>query len=269
MKILVPTDFSDNAMKAVVYAAELAKQIEAEIFLLNAHELGLANDSRRNDMKTLKRSIMSLYNGLHIKTRLADGLPVESILEMANRESVDLIVMGTNGAGGIKEAIIGTVAAEVAGRSRIPVLIVPAQYQMEQPDGIVFTTNHFEENTKVLDMLVKIARIFKTAVHTVVFVDKDTADVEEYMEKGKKMDHYIKFLKTSYPDINFSGELLEGTNFEAAVTLYHLRHETDISAMVMYPKELWEKVLHKSTTKKMIYHSHMPVLAIPGASEKY
>ena len=40
MKILVPTDFSDNAMKAAVYAAELAKQTEAEIILLNVHETG-------------------------------------------------------------------------------------------------------------------------------------------------------------------------------------------------------------------------------------
>ena len=59
---------------------------------------------------------------------------------------------------------------------------------MEKPDGIVFTTNRFEENTKVLAILIKIARIFHTAVHTVVFVDKDTAKADEYLEKGRKME---------------------------------------------------------------------------------
>jgi len=283
MKILVPTDYSDNAMKAVIYAAELAKEIKAEILLLNSQEEAyskirqpfplhekynqLVYDSRKNDIRALKKSILSLYSGLHIKTRLTGGLAVDSILETSKTENVDLIVMGTHGAGGLKEALIGTVARAVAGRSSVPVLIVPTQYEIEQPDGIVFTTNRFEENMKVLDMLVKIARIFKTTVHTIVFVDKESADAEEYLEKGKKLDHYIKFLKTTYPDIRFSGELLEGTDFEAAVSLYHAKHQTDISAMVMYPKELWERLLHKSATKKMIYHSHVPVLAMPSAEK--
>ena len=283
MKILVPTDFSDNAMKAAVYAAELAKQTEAEIILLNVHETGyekirqpfplhekydkLVLDRRRNDMKTLKESILVLYKGLHINTELEDGVVVESITELASREKVDMIVMGTTGAGTIKEALIGTVAAAVAGCSSVPVLTIPAQYEMEKPNGIVFTTNRFEKNAKVLDILVKLARIFNTTIHTLVFIDKDTADAGDYMEKGTSLDHYLKFLKRSYPDIDFTGELLEGTNFEAAVNLYHVRHETDISAMVSYPKELWERLLHKSATKKMIYHSHIPVLAIPSAEK--
>lgn len=283
MKILVPTDFSDNAMKAAVYAAELAKKTDAEIILLNVTETGyekirqpfplhekydkLVLDSRKNDIKAVKKTILSKYRGLHIKTELADGLPVESILQTATREKTDMIVMGTSGAGKIKERLIGTVAAAVAGRSSRPVLIIPDKYEIERPDGIVFTTNHFEENTKVLETLVKLARIFNTTIHTIIFVDKDTADAADYVEKGRKLDHYLTFLKRSYPDIHFSGELLEGTNFESAVSLYHARHQTDMAAMVTYPKDVWEKLLHKSATKKMIYHSQIPVLAIPSAEK--
>lgn len=283
MKIVVPTDFSDNALKAALYAAELANETESQIILLNAREVRYETirqpfplhekydkvvlDTRKDDMMTVRNTLLKQFKSLSITTELSEGLPVDSILETAQKENADLIVMGTTGAGKVKGTLIGTVSASVAGRATIPVLIVPAEYELEMPDGIVFTTDRFEKNETVLNMLVTIARIFKTAVHVIVFVDKHAADVVEYVDKGRHIHQYVTFLKNNYPDINFSGELIDGTDFEAAVALYHAKHQTDISAMVTYPKSFWEKFLRKSVTTKMIYHSHIPVLAIPAAEK--
>ena len=53
--------------------------------------------------------------------------------------------MGTTGASGVKEIFIGSVAAGTVGRAKVPVLVVPQDYLMETPDGILIATSHFEK----------------------------------------------------------------------------------------------------------------------------
>jgi nucleotide-binding universal stress UspA family protein len=224
-------------------------------------------DDRSIDMKTFKESVVSVYKSINIKTELMEGDAVESILEFAKDSSIDLIIMGTKGAGKVKERLVGTVAAAVTARSKVPVLVVPGEYEIEKPDGILFATNHFEKNTKALDPIIEMAKLFSASVHAVVFVDIDKADAADYLEKGRKLDEYMQFLKKTYPGITFMAELIEGKEFESAIELYHTVHETDMAAMVTYSKGFWEKILHKSATRKMIYHSHIPVLAIPAPAE--
>lgn len=280
MKILVPTDFSENAMKAALYAAEVAQRTNSRIFLLHACELGheairqpfglhekydrLVMENRKAELSALKRSMLAVYAKINIRTEMTYGDAVDSILEFSESEKIDLIIMGTKGAGKVKERLAGTVAAKVAGKAKVPVLIVPEKYRIEKPDGIVFTTNHFERNKQELGIIVKMAKLFSSAIHAVVFLDTDKANVGNYLEKGRQMNHYLSFLKKTYPGIDFTGELIEGKNFENAIGLYHTKNETDIAAMITYPKGFWEKLMHKSVTKKMIYHSNLPVLAIPA-----
>ena len=283
MKILVPTDFSDNALKAALYASEIAKRTKATLYFLHAMELGhekitqpfslhekynqLLIDQRKIDIETFKKSVLSIYPNINTKTELSDGDAVKSILEFSEKYAIDLIVMGTKGAGKIKEQLVGTVAAAVTGKSKVPVFVVPEEYEAEKPDGILFATNHFEKNKKVLETIIRVAKLFSATVYAVVFVDTDKTEATGYSERKRNISYYLRYLKKNYPNIDFRGEVIEGKEFESAIELFHARHETDIAAMITYPKGFWEKVLKKSVTKKMIYHSHIPILAIPAIEE--
>lgn len=279
-KLLVPTDFSANAMKAVTYSAEIAKRTGAAIYLLHViepitdrirqpyalHERleEEITSARLSELKTLKDTVSALYPGVSIETALSRGTVATAILDFAQNVRADIIVMGTQGASGLKEVFLGSVTGGTIGRTKIPVLAVPAEYLMEEPDAIVFATNRFEENRQVLDKIVELACLFNAMIHAVIFVDTDTSDSADYIDSRKKLNNYIDFLKHTYSNLSFTGELVNGKEFEETIEAYDTKNEVDIIAMITYPKSFWEKLLKKSVTKKMALHSKIPVLAIPA-----
>ncbi len=278
-KILIPTDFSGNAMKAAQYAAEIAEKTGAAIFLLHVIE-PISGNSREpyllqerlqeefannglRELDILQQSIAQMYPAVKTETALANGTVITSVLEFAGSNQVDLIVMGTKGATGLKEFFMGSVAAGTIGRTKIPVLAVPDEYVYEVPDSILFVTNHFEENTGLLNKIVDMANLFSAGIQVVVFVDTDSAEATDYIYNARQLNHYLDFLGKTYPGISFKGELLEGSEFEETIQQYGTKNEVDMIAMITYPKSFWERLMKKSETKKMAFHSKIPVLAIP------
>lgn len=278
--ILVPTDFSANAMKAAQYAASIAEKSGAMVYLLHVIEPiedsirqpfplyeklkeEIANN-RNKEMETFQSDMAAAYPGIKTETEIAKGMTTTAILDFAEGQQIDLIVMGTKGATGLKEIFMGSVAAGTIGRTKIPVLAVPDEYQTEVPDGILFATNRFEENKVLLDKIVEVANLFSASIHVAVFVDTDTAEATDYIYNTRQLNHYMDFLKKAYPAIVFKGELLEGSEFEDTVEKYDVKNELDIIAMITYPKSFWERLMKKSATKKMAFHSKIPVLAIPA-----
>jgi len=279
-KILIPTDFSGNAMKAAQYAAAIATKSGATIYLL--HVIEPITDSirqpyplqdrlqeeiasnRMSELDTLQKFLAQQYPGIKTETELAKGTVITSVLDFANSNQVNLIVMGTKGATGLKEIFMGSVAAGTIGRTKIPVLAVPDEYVFEIPDAVLFATNHFEENKDLLNMIVEVAGLFAAGIHVAVFVDADTAEAIDYMYNKMQLNNYVDFLKKAYPGIAFKAELLEGSEFEEIIEKYNTKNEVDIIAMITYPKSFWERLIQKSVTRKMAFHSKIPVLAIPA-----
>lgn len=277
--ILIPTDFSDNAIKASLYAAELAVKINATLYIL--HVLKPIADSirqpyplhdrlqveieknRKRELAVLAKQITKIYPELKTNTQLINGVSATAIPEFAHQHEIDLIIMGTKGATGLKEIFMGSVTASTIGHSKIPVLAIPQEYEMGKPDAIVFATNHFEKKPELLNIIIEFANIFLATIHVVVFLEKNIIDAE-FNYNTQQLDGYLNFLKETFPGITFKGELLEGKEFEDTIEKYDKRNEVDIIAMITYPKSFWDNILRKSAVKKMTFHSEIPVLAIPA-----
>lgn len=279
-KILVLTDFSDNAMKACLYAAEIAHKSGAIVYLLHVIEPVIDRirqpnplhgkleeeiiKNRFSEVHAIRRSVLSLFPSIKIESELASGAVTASILECARKKDVDLIIMGTKGATGLKEIFMGSVATDTIVHATLPVLAIPEAYKMEIPDAILFATNHFEENTDLLEPIIGLAKLFPATIHTVVFWDTHHIDESSYLSNTMQLNNYMDFLKRSFPDVAFKGEVLKGENFEQTIVNYDEKNEVDIIAMITYPKSFWDRFLRKSITKQMTFHSKIPVLAIPS-----
>ena len=276
-KILVPTDFSDNALKAVAYAAEIAKKTGAVICLLHVIEPAInmatmQSDSsgkrvvkeRSGELNLALKSIADVYPNIKVIPYLAGGTIVSSIIEHAEREKANLVIMGTKGASGLKKFFMGSVAAGVIGKTKIPVLTVPASYQIKEPGVIIFTTNRFEKNRKLLNIIVSISKLFSSAIHVIVFKEINGNENADLIYNEEQLNDYLRFLKETFADVIFKSELLEGKDFEIAIDSYSNKNEVDMIAMTTYPKSFFERVLLKSVTKNMAFHSTIPILAIPG-----
>ena len=135
--ILVPTDFSEPAQKALDYSVELAEKLGAKVKVIHAFELPLVGFPDGTMTITAEMAtritvaaqralddIVAKYEGrdVELETSLVQGDPREAVAESAKKLGADLIVMGTHGRRGIARALIGSVAESVVRTSSIPVL---------------------------------------------------------------------------------------------------------------------------------------------------
>ena len=144
-KILVPTDGSKTARKAVRYAVDLAKQLNASVIVLcvvdnrsfiaqivpavdsPTHVIEPIEDYLREAAKKYAEEIEKLCDesGVKSETVITTGHPVEDIVKVAKKSKVDLIVMGSHGRSALAASVLGSVAYGVIhNQTKFPVLIV-------------------------------------------------------------------------------------------------------------------------------------------------
>ena len=143
VKILVPTDYSNNSLAALKHAASLARGTEGSLLILHVLESGSSfalsedgneKDHLHRDFELLLKSFSENESPVRYEERFVEGIPVSAILSMAITEQSDLIVMGTTGRSGLKRILLGSVAEEICRRAPCPVLILNSQNQAENID---------------------------------------------------------------------------------------------------------------------------------------
>ena len=136
-KILVPTDGSEFAKKAQRHALFLAKVSGAEIVAVSVTENNFVNGlplydeiyqlnqvlNERSE-ENLKEFDKLNEDDIKITHVIREGSPARVILEVANEEQVDLIVMGSSGKSGFDRFIMGSVADKVVNSAKCAVLVV-------------------------------------------------------------------------------------------------------------------------------------------------
>ena len=138
-RILVPVDGSPGSERGLAYADLVARATGAELVVVVAYDPPLAIRRRagplevfheraemEQEAKDLAAEAVDLFTGRGHTARaiVVRGDPAESILEMAERERVDLIVMGRRGLGRLAGLLVGSVSERVARHSNVPVLLV-------------------------------------------------------------------------------------------------------------------------------------------------
>ena len=143
-QILCPIDFSVSAAKATVYAEQLAREADAELFLFHAFDppttWTLSGQEHPRDPRLQQQldAVLAESPHAHKIHRLQHaGVPGEAICWMAQERRCDLIVMGTHGRSGLKHILFGSVAEYVLRHARCPVLTIrdrdPDEPPLEQP----------------------------------------------------------------------------------------------------------------------------------------
>jgi nucleotide-binding universal stress UspA family protein len=136
-RMLVPVDFSDCSLDALEYAALLAQRAQASIRLLHVLEpvsygldFTLAHTAKREELRErvtarLTGLVSALQSGgITADFQVRGGLPADSVIDAAEQEGVDLIVMGTHGRRGLSHTFWGSVAEAVLRKARSPVMTV-------------------------------------------------------------------------------------------------------------------------------------------------
>lgn len=136
-KILAPTDFSDLSAQGVVYAFQLAKEIGAELVVINIVTLDESNLVNKREVEQHKKlldefladKVAAVGPDITIRKAVEPGQPYSTIVHWAENEAMDLIVISSHGRSGLSRMVMGSVTAEILKKSPCPVLVVPMERQ--------------------------------------------------------------------------------------------------------------------------------------------
>lgn len=276
-QIVVPTDFSKCADNAIDFAIQSAKILPAKVTLLHSFEI---NDNIYTDYMGVNREYnLSILNGVkeklaHLKKNIeeTDGIVVDTLISTSSlqdtiaksvkEKNADLMIMGTLGAGGIKEKLWGSRTAAVIGKSDIPVMAIPIEYKWKKPQKILLATNKFEKEPAILDYLFELAGLYMAQVQVAVFTNVDNDKAALFLEHKNKIAQYEKFLKETYNESTLASVHLYGKDYQTTLQNFIRENNIDILVMVTYQRSSWEKIFNPGMTKRMSYHTHIPLLAI-------
>ncbi len=277
--ILVSTDFSNYANNAVDFAVQSAKYLPVEVTLLNAFEItgsiftdymGVNKEFNHSQMDDVHNKLAELKKlieeteGVIVNTYVAVKPLVDAIMEVIEEKGIDLVVMGTLGASGMKEKLWGSKTAALIGKTKVPLMVIPFFYEWKKPEKLLLATNHFEKEPAMLDFVFELADLYMTQVHVAVMTDEDDDKADTFLEHTRKTPQYEKFLKEQYKEETLTATHLYGMEFEETLQNHIDENEIDILAMVTYQRGFWDRVFNPSRTKHMSYHTKIPLLVIPG-----
>lgn len=272
-KILFPTDFSETAENAFVYALNMAKSLEAELIVLHVYDIAivsyeayspitldvyesieLGNFENFKDYIPKLREIAKAHHLENVRMShvLEEGDLVTAMNKLIKEENVNLIVMGTNGSSGLQEIFLGSNTGSVIANVQSTLLCVPKEAKYRKIEKIGFTTRYRDKDRKALKKVIKIAGKLKSTVKClyVKTTDSDVTDVQinEWREEFKIEP--LNFFVTS-------NDHLEEEVFEFVAS-----QEIDVLAMLTYKRSFFESLFNKSFAKKLSYHSEIPLLVL-------
>ena len=131
-KILAPTDFSELSAEGVRYACHLAKDVGAQIIVMNVIILDETNTTAKGEVEAHKTRLTDFVAktvphraDLKVREVVVAGHPYNAIIDCATNEHIDLVVMSSHGRSGLSRMLIGSVTDKLLRAAKCPVLVVP------------------------------------------------------------------------------------------------------------------------------------------------
>ena len=276
-KILIPTDFSKCADAAINFAVESAKISTVELALVHVLDFypaygdpyGLAAAYPAGYWEDMEKQLLNVKAQLdkkgvtHVDATLYESPFVAGVLKAIKQKHAELVVMGTNGASGMQETLWGSQTGAIIAEAAAPVLAVPCNYKWKHPQKLMLATNSFEKQAGLVEFLLEFLKFYQAELHIVVFTDKKKDKALTLVEHQHQLDSYTAMIKAHY-GVSAVASHIHGNDLEHSLNEYIKDHQIDILAMVTHKRKFFEGIFHPSTTKRISYHTKIPLLAIPS-----
>jgi nucleotide-binding universal stress UspA family protein len=266
--LLFPTDFSENSFNALRYALRFARVSSSKVIIFNTYEvphshagmLKSIRDIMKNDAEEglnevqLKIEQENLAEGIEYETMIREGNLVSQIKYVIEKNKINLIIMGTKGASGIEEVLIGSNTVDVVKNVKIPVLAIPENVNYKKIDKIVFAVDYKRiEDPARLDPLIELAKSADAEIQ-ILNVSKDGTDTSGSGE-AKKFSTYLGEVNHSYKTVKNS-DIVEG------ITHFIYKNETDLLVMIIRKHNLFNALFHTSITRQLAFQTTVPLLVL-------
>jgi nucleotide-binding universal stress UspA family protein len=273
-KILVPTDFSPNALTAYQYAVALAVHFGADLILahvikrlalpantpLEVYETVLEDEKQRawEELKrqaALKRESLGTNQDIRVIPLVVLNAFVTGINQLVAQENPSLIIMGTKGATGLRRIFLGSNTADLIDHTIVPLLAVPEKYAFASLQKILIALNIKEyAGVDCLHLLRSIVRVFSSSVTILTVLQGE----EPAGRKDEIKAEVEEALQTSVAWVEAKSK-----NVVPAIQEYVEANEQDLLVLLPQPKNIWRQIFSTSPRYEFVFKPQIPVLVIP------
>lgn len=268
-KILVPTDFSQQAEYALKVAAQIAKKHNSEVHMLHMVELPMHQIIATSNYSELPEAVffMKIAHQKFEETTDKDYLDELDVFESikfnetadgvssyCEENDIDLIVMGSHGTSGIKEMFIGSNTEKVVRTSRVPVLVIKNDHEEFKVNDFVFASDFKNDNKETYKQAADFAKIWSSKLHLLMvntagnFIT--TNEAEKAMNDFIKDTHYKKRSFNIYNDVTVEKGIL---NFSKTIN-------ADLIGISTYGRQGVAHFFNGSISEDLVNHSNRPVI---------
>ena len=272
--IVYPTDFSDCAKNALAYAIAMGKALNCNIKIVHTIEISTLASAEENPetLITTFRLLEELAEEKLLKLKEEiEGFGLECDYDILQGQSLFLkaylenfnplmIVMGTIGKNNLENKIFGSLASQTIRNSKSIVLAIPEKAKFINISQIVFATNFHTKDKSSIDFIKKIRTYYKAKL-SIIHICEDINNVEQERNSLLKLENEIS-KSTSSKNLHF--ELLYGDDVDDKLLEFLEKTKTDLFALITRKRSFIERFFDKSLSKKMINHTHTPVLVFPS-----
>lgn len=270
--ILLPTDFSDNAWSAALYAIKLYADEQCTFHFLHSTKMktsSMSNISNKlisvlvenaeKDLAKLKAKVEKEYaNENHTyKVFLSTNILHNSIEVLVEKEEIDIIVIGTKGATLAKEIIFGSNTVNVIKQIKnCPVLVIPNEYKYIQPEEIAFPTDYNRPYGEELSALKDLADLYNSKIRIVHI------NTEEAISESQKQNLALLKIGLDHYDSIFHW-MPNCDKKEKAINDFIKELKINILVMINYKHSFLENLVKEPVIKNIGFHPTIPFLVIP------
>lgn len=256
--VIVPVDFSETSLNAARYAVQLLTgHYGVNMILHHVYEKPSQAEEAQQKLEELKNELRQI--GI-AKTEILAEQGSDFITELeklARHRDADLIIMGITGRSPLGQTFMGSNTLKMVERNVCPVLVIPPDAKYHEVRNVLLTSDFKNVHASTPSVPIKkILKTFKPRLH-VLNVDSEhyVALTESYQsEKNKLRDMFSGFS----PEFYFMGL------HDVDEAIHQFAQDKHIDFLIVIHKEqtVLEKLFVKSHTKKLLYHSSVPVLAL-------
>ena len=275
-RILIPTDFSKNALNAVRYALDLYEKLNCTFYFLNVFRLDsyttsnllvpepgsgeyeeAKGKSEEKFQKLLEMVALHRDNPKHTYHTISSyNFLSEAIKQTIDQKDIDLVVMGTQGASGIKGVIFGSNTVNTMEIiTECPVLAIPENVSFKPPKEIVFPSDFKTSyKRKELNYLIEIAQIHQAHIRVIYISKKE--ELTDLQTNNK--DLLQEILET----VDHSFHTLPEKDVAHGITSFANRRNSDMIAFINRKHFFFGSIFSRPLVKEIGYSATIPILAL-------
>lgn len=279
--VLIPIDFSAHAHNTAHFGLELAQHIHARVVLLHVVqpsppvpafgipvvELSTWNDSLHEQMTNalnLFGEQLAQYQHQHglsrvpLTIRLVVGQPIDAILEVAETERANFMVMGTVGASNAWDKLIGSVTSAVAQRTDRPLWIIPNAVKLDSIQRFTYFADMEGNELSCINQVMNLGERLRAAVdvvHVSSFPDEEQEDLF--------LDAIVDSFEDTYAPERLTFHHLTAESVSQGIESYVRTHWPDAIVLAHHNRSFIENLFHPSLIRYLSLTTKRPMLVIP------